>query len=427
MWGACRQRTFRVDGRRCVLTAFCPVGFRSKEDERRVSVGVLFRIVSLPRVTVSKFIPRGFGWIPDLPDPRDYSSVHEEILPLLRGLPRTWTHDTRGVTSKSESTVIPDQVDLRYGNEGEFYFTEVEDQGAVHSSTAFTVLSLVEYFERRIHGRTFDPSRMFLYKVTRNLRNKSDLSAGDSGADLRTTLKALRQFGIPSEELWPYDPGRIDIEPTAFVYQSARKMGDIRYFRVEPNAGTEEVSRACSDGTKEAAQSKRSKKRSQKREKKKAAKANASKGKAPLQLVDATTGATQWELLTSFLAAGFPIAFGFSVPSSITCNLNIPFRPRYDTYLGGSTAVAIGYDLHHFGRNQPGLLVRSTWGSQWGDRGNGWISEAFVRDLPVRDCWTLLHPAWIDSTELACPHLLRRTDRPSARELERKRKGLADL
>ncbi len=365
---------------------------------------------------MSKFIPRGFGWIPDLPDPRDYSSVHEEILPLLQGLPRNWTHGKQNAASKCASMVIPDQVDLRTGDEGERYFTEVEDQGAVHSSTAFTVLSLVEYFQRRIHGRTFDPSRLFLYKVTRNLRNKTDTSAGDCGADLRTTLKALRQFGVPMEELWPYDPERIDKEPTAFVYQSARKMGDIRYFRVEPNACAGGDTLACSDATKEAARSIRSKKQDRKREKKKGPQVNTSTGKAPMQRVNATTGATQWELLTSFLAAGFPIAFGFSVPSSITRHFNIPFRPRYDTYLGGSTAVAIGYDLHHFGRNQPGLFIQSTWGSQWGDHGNGWISEAFVRDLRIRDCWTLIHPDWIHSTELACPHLLRHTKRLSERK-----------
>lgn len=88
------------------------------------------------------------GWIPDLPDPRDYTYRHKEILPLTRQV-------------QSRSGKLPDQVDLRYGDEGEVFLTDVEDQGPLNSSTAFAVLSLVEYFERR-SGRTFSGSKLFL-------------------------------------------------------------------------------------------------------------------------------------------------------------------------------------------------------------------------------------------------------------------------
>jgi hypothetical protein len=129
-------------------------------------------------LTVSRFIPQGMGWIPDLPDPRDYTFRHEAVVALLERLQR------------SRRTNLPDEVDLRRDDEGE-YFMPPEDQGPLNCSAAFAMLSLVEYFERRVRGRVFEGSPRFLYKATRNVLGKRRKGIGDTGADLRTTLKLL--------------------------------------------------------------------------------------------------------------------------------------------------------------------------------------------------------------------------------------------
>lgn len=291
---------------------------------------------------MSPFIPPGLGWIPDLPDPRDYTPRHEAIAPLLKQL------------KPSRRKRLPDEVDLRRDDEGE-YFTAVEDQGPLNSSTAFAVLSLVEYFERRIRGRTFEGSKLFLYKVTRNLRQRRPLypqgthSLGDTGADLRTTLKALAKFGVPPEEVWPYQIDKFDEEPSPFAYRLAKPIPGLRHFRLDdPNAD----------------------------------------------------GVALWQTITSFLAAGFPIAFGFSVPASLTADANIPYRPDLDQYRGGQVALAVGYRNHHFGRGQHALLIRSSWGSQWGDDGYGWMPIAFLRQQLVRDSWTVVCNLSVEVGEL---------------------------
>ena len=264
------------------------------------------------------------GWIPDLPDARDYTCRHPAVLPLLQGL------------KQSRRKKLPDEVDLRQDDEGE-YFTSPADQGPLNCSSACAVLSLVEYYERRVHGRTFEGSRLFLYKVTRNLMYPNRRVSGDTGADLRTTLKALARFGVPPEEYWPYDVSRFDEEPSAFLYGLAQPPPGLRYFRLdEPNRD----------------------------------------------------GAATWDAVTSFLAAGFPLAFGFPVPSSLTTDPNIPYRGPLDHPRGGQAAVAVGYRLHHYGRNQPALLIRTSWGSQWGDNGNGWLPIVFLRNKLARDFWT---------------------------------------
>lgn len=298
---------------------------------------------------MSPFIPPGLGWIPDLPDPRDYTPRHEAIAPLLKQL------------KPSRRKRLPDEVDLRRDDEGE-YFTAVEDQGPLNSSTAFAVLSLVEYFERRVMGRTFEGSRLFLYKVTRNLRQRRPLyaqgthSVGDTGADLRTTFKALAKFGVPPEEVWPYDVSKFDEEPSPFAYRLARPIPGMRYFRLDE---------PCADG-------------------------------APL-----------WQTITSFLASGFPIAFGFSVPKSLTADANIPYRPDLDQYRGGQAALAVGYRNHHFGRGQHALLIRNSWGSQWGDNGHGWLPAGFLFARLSKRFWAIVTHSRFHTQELTRPAVSR--------------------
>jgi C1A family cysteine protease len=277
------------------------------------------------------------GWLPDLPDSRDYSFRHPVVLALLRRLKRT--HDE----------TLPAEIDLRRDGEGE-YFTEPIDQGPLNASSACAVLSLVEYFERRIRGCTFAGSSRFLYKVTRNCLR----IPGDHGADLRTTLKVLVQFGVPPEEYWPYDIERFDEEPGAFLYGLAKPLSQLRYFRLdEPN----------------------------------------------------TDGETTWGKVKSFLAAGFPVAFGFPVPTFLNTAC-IPFRPGLDGTRGGQAAVAVGYRCGHFGPRQDAILIRTSWGSQWGDNGIGWLPVAFIRRQLARDLWTVTSENWLDACELFQPTVI---------------------
>ena len=107
--------------------------------------------------------------------------------------------------------------------------------------------------------------------------------------------------------------------------------------------------------------------------------------------------------MKSFLAAGFPVVFGFSVPSSWTLDANIPCRPERDATRGGQTVVAIGYHANRYGPAQDALLIRSAWGRRWGDNGNGWLPVAFIRRQLARDFWTLISADWLDSGELSRP------------------------
>ncbi len=157
---------------------------------------------------------RAMGWIPDYPDIRDYTERTEEVRSLF---------EAKGARRAKE---VPPSADLRE------WCSPVEDQGNLGSCTANAGAGVIEYYERKAFGRHLEASRLFLYKVTRNLMK----SKGDRGAYLRTTMGAMVLFGVPPEDYWPYtdDEKKFDQEPSAFCYAFAQSYQTIKYFRHDP-------------------------------------------------------------------------------------------------------------------------------------------------------------------------------------------------
>src|SRR4030042_5312554 len=157
---------------------------------------------------------RGMGWIPDYPDLRDYTEKTDEIREVF------------GSRKASTAKSLAGSVDLRQ------WCSPIEDQGGIGSCTAHAGAGLIEYYERKAFGRHIDASRLFLYKVTRNLMKMK----GDTGAYLRITMGAMVLFGVPPEDYWPYadDEKKFDQEPHAFCYAFAQNYQTVKYYRHDP-------------------------------------------------------------------------------------------------------------------------------------------------------------------------------------------------
>lgn len=284
---------------------------------------------------MSNFVPPGLGWHRARPDFRDYSPgslIVQEMLAQLEPC-----RSTR-----------PAEVDLRE------FFPEVYDQGALDSSASHTCVGLFEYFERRTHGITVAPSRLFHYMNTQKLLRR----IGNDCADLRTGLKAMIRCGIPPEHYWPYDTERCGEKLDPFLYSFFNESKSICYVRLDARN---------------------------------------------------TTGTETLNVVRSFLAAGFPSEFGFPVPSSLSWEPDIPYRPTFDRSCGGQAVIAVGYDDHRLRSRGGALLIRNSWGSQWGEDGYGWLPYAYVEEQLAVDFWTLLRHDWLESGEFTRPRLPQQT------------------
>ena len=288
---------------------------------------------------------RAMGWIPDYPDFRDYTEETEEVKEILKpsGLP------CPGLSKKPPKTKpLPTSVDLRQ------WCSPIEDQGRLGSCTAHAGVGIIEYYERKSFGRHIDASRLFLYKVTRNLMKMR----GDTGAYLRSTIGAMVLFGVPPEEYWSYTDSLQDFdkEPPAFCYSFAQNYKTIKYYRHDPPSAAPEA------------------------------------------------------ILTrikTYLVAGHPAMFGFTVYSSIeqaSDSGQIPFPSLRDRIEGGHAVVAVGYDDRLKIRNRFGgdgttgaLLIRNSWGKGWGEDGYGWLPYEYLLSGLAEDFWSVLKKEWIDT------------------------------
>jgi hypothetical protein len=101
----------------------------------------------------------GTGWLQPMPDLRDLTPEVKEIKAFNKDLKLT------------AAAAAPTSVDLRE------WCSEIEDQKNIGSCTAQAAVGVVEYFQNRAFKKHHEGSRLFVYKVTRNLMEVT----GDTG------------------------------------------------------------------------------------------------------------------------------------------------------------------------------------------------------------------------------------------------------
>jgi C1A family cysteine protease len=123
---------------------------------------------------------RAYGWIPDLPDQRDYLfSARLRVPPEL-----------------------PEHADLRP------FCSRVENQGAPGSRTAQALTGALEVLE------------------------KKETVGYDSGATARDGIKSLAREGVCAERRWPYVIARFKKKPDAAYYQEGAARQITLYHRL---------------------------------------------------------------------------------------------------------------------------------------------------------------------------------------------------
>ncbi len=142
-----------------------------------------------------------FGWLPDLPDHRDY------LYSAVRPIPPT----------------LPAQVDLRP------FCSKVEDQGSLGSCTANALAGALEFLEIKDKVKYTNLSRLFIYYNERVIEHSV---RSDSGAQIRDGIKTLAKQGVCTEKTWPYVISKFTNKPGAACYKEASNHQIVSYRRI---------------------------------------------------------------------------------------------------------------------------------------------------------------------------------------------------
>jgi len=285
----------------------------------------------------------GTGWLPPLPDLRDYTDADPRIAEMTAKL---------GMARGGRKKAQPASVDLRK------WCSPVENQKNLGSCTAHAAVGIVEYFQKRAFDKHAEGSRLFVYKTTRNLMKVT----GDTGAWLRNTMGALVLCGVPDEKYWPYTDAesKFDREPPSFVYAVADNYKALKYFCHDPQGGG---------------------------------------------LSGGDVLASVKKYLAAGVPAMFGF-WGFPSFESCDVKGGIPYPAPGEQAEWGHAIVAVGYDdamkitNTKSGKATTGaLLIRNSWGKTWGDKGYGWLPYGYVADKLATDFWSLLSMDWVDTNQ----------------------------
>ena len=205
----------------------------------------------------------------------------------------------------------------------------VYDQGQLGSCTANAIAAAIQFDRLKQKLPDFTPSRLFIYYNERVMEHSV---ASDSGAQIRDGIKSVAQLGDCPEPEWPYVIAKFKTKPPAKSYAEALKYKAVSYQRV----------------TQTLAQ------------------------------------------LKGCLAAGWPFVFGFTVYESfesatVAKSGHAALPKSGESVVGGHAVAAVGYD-----DAKQWLVVRNSWGAQWGLKGYFTLPYAYVTDASLAsDFWTI--------------------------------------
>jgi hypothetical protein len=204
---------------------------------------------------------------------------------------------------------------------------------------AHACCTLLEYFRLMCAGDTTRLSRRFVHNVSRI----HSLKSGEGESSMRSVLKCIRMFGAPPASLVRH----LELlgkrpEDSPICYQYGKGFSELQYFRLDESKPQDMVNQ-----------------------------------------------------IKSLLTAGVPIVFGMAIPSSFGVDPRIDLRVQYDSIVGYTAGVIVGYDDLYRMSSAGAFCFHSCLSTSWGESGYGWISYQLFRQGMITDAWCAMQPSWL--------------------------------
>jgi C1A family cysteine protease len=196
--------------------------------------------------------------------------------------------------------------------------TPVRNQGSEGSAVAFAVAAALEYQVFKKTGEHITISTRDIYYLS---RKKEGTNNTDAGAQISDAIEALKSEGAVREQAWPYEPGQFASKPPTTLEQAEKYKITVAQ---------------------------------------------------RVKTLDDLKGALQ---KYGPFVAGIAVYNSFE-SAAATKTGYLPEPSPGDNVFGGHAICIVGYD-----DAKKQIKFRNSWGSQWGDKGYGYISYDYFQKL----------------------------------------------
>lgn len=195
--------------------------------------------------------------------------------------------------------------------------TPVSNQGQLPSCTSNATCDGFEY----VLGDRIDLSRLFVYWNSRTNKTQA------TGTTIRSALDSIRVHGVPPENVWPYDPKKVNTKPDENAWIIAEQRKRTTYYRVQ----------TCQE-------------------------------------------------IVAAIDAGWPVIFGILLDKVFVSTWPKPDHVFNGEELTNSShaMLIVGYRKTESGYH---FRVRNSWGPFWCDGGYCWFTESYISRL--NDAWAV--------------------------------------
>lgn len=258
------------------------------------------------------------------------------VIPSGRSLAETAPNNLFQSHIVLNASELPPKVDLRPD------MTPIENQSSANSCVGNSLAGAYEYLVNKGTNVHVDVSRLFMYYNARYRANPWGRIT-DSGCMIHHAIGGLFDYGTCLESLWPYELWRVNMQPSAEAYQSAKDHKIVDWLQLQVRL--EEMKLSLAQGY---------------------------PFTFGVELFDSFSMATQSGQVPMPSAAERD-------PSRFWDPTRAQQQHRYHAML------AVGYS----DRWQM-FIVRNSWGEQWGDKGYCYMPYAYLADPSLCfDVWVI--------------------------------------
>lgn len=244
-----------------------------------------------------------------------------------------WKHDLpdhRDLLLKMSKMPLVEAAKLPPAAKVEEYGIKIRDQADIGSCTGHGTTYLANHLSHK-KGKPFTLSPLYLYYFTR-VGYEHVAPTDDSGAQVRSAVKCLAQYGTPVEDLWPYTEhdSKFVVRPNMGAIKNAHKHMALKYVRVSDLQGIKQA-----------------------------------------------------------LVAGYPVVGGFtcyeSLDSRQTAKTGYVARPtNNEAVIGGHCIAFTAYD-----DIKKQVRFVNSWSEAWGDHGYGYLDYWYFDAYQASDFWII--------------------------------------